>query len=31
MFVTGIVLAIIVYVIVFFTLGIFTTTHGVHA
>jgi cytochrome c oxidase subunit 4 len=31
MFVTGIVLALIVYVIVFFTLGIFTTTHGVHA
>ena len=31
MFVTGIVLAIIVYAIVFFTLGIFTTTHGVHA
>ena len=31
LFVTGIVLAIIVYAIVFFTLGIFTTTHGVHA
>ena len=29
-FVTGIVLAITVYVVVFFTLGIFTTNHGVH-
>jgi cytochrome c oxidase subunit 4 len=31
MFVTGFVLAIIVYAIVFFTLGVFTTAHGTHA
>jgi cytochrome c oxidase subunit 4 len=30
-FVTGFVLAIIIYFIVFFTLGVFTTAHGVHA
>ena len=28
--VTGIILAFIVYTIVFFTLGIFTTKHGIH-
>jgi len=30
-FVTGIVLALTVYTVVFFTLGIFTTAHGVHS
>jgi cytochrome c oxidase subunit 4 len=30
-FVTGFVLAVIVYFIVFFTLGVFTTAHGIHA
>jgi cytochrome c oxidase subunit 4 len=30
-FITGFVLAIIVYFIVFFTLGVFTTAHGIHA
>jgi cytochrome c oxidase subunit IV len=30
-FVTGFVLAIIVYFVVFFTLGVFSTQHGVHA
>jgi cytochrome c oxidase subunit 4 len=29
-FITGFVLAIIVYFIVFFTLGVFTTAHGIH-
>ncbi len=30
-FLTGIVLALIVYTVVFFTLGVFTTAHGVHS
>ena len=30
LFVTGFVLAIIIYFAVFFTLGVFTTAHGVH-
>jgi cytochrome c oxidase subunit 4 len=30
-FVTGIVLAIIIYVIVFLLLGVFTSTHGAHS
>lgn len=30
-FVTGIVLALTVYTVVFFTLGVFTTAHGVHS
>ena len=29
-FVTGIVLALAVYIIVFFSLGVFTSSHGVH-
>jgi cytochrome c oxidase subunit 4 len=31
LFVTGIVLAIIIYIIVFLLLGVFSTTHGAHA
>jgi cytochrome c oxidase subunit 4 len=31
LFVTGFALAIIVYFVVFFTLGVFSTHHGVHA
>jgi cytochrome c oxidase subunit IV len=30
LFVTGIILALTVYIVVFFTLGIFGHTHGVH-
>jgi cytochrome c oxidase subunit IV len=30
LFVTGIILALIVYIVVFFTLGVFTSTHGHH-
>lgn len=31
LFVTGIILAIIVYIIVFLLLGVFTSTHGAHS